>query len=291
MIKPNGFNLSLLQPKQPRRLNRRLTEILSTCNKFVRHVAEPTKSKPGAFLSAAWRYLAMLNFEIDPAILQPLVPQGTELDTWEGRTFISLVGFRFLNTRLWGVPIPFHRNFDDINLRFYARRRATDGWRRGVVFIKEVVPRRAIAAVARWVYNENYVACRTRSRIALPDLQTGAPGSVEYRWRSRVGEHVMRAQFVGEPRPLIGSQERFIAEHYWAFVTQRDGSTLEYRVAHRPWRVWTAHDAELSGDVARFYGPEYADVLGDPPTSAFVAEGSPVTVHRGRRLGVGRDVS
>ncbi len=260
-------------------------------NKFVRHVAEPTKSKPGAFLSAEWRYLAMFNFEIDPAILQSLVPQGTELDTWEGRTLISLVGFRFLNTRLRGVPIPFHRNFDDINLRFYVRRRATDGWRRGVVFIKEVVPRRAIAAVGRWVYNENYVACRTRSSIVLPDLQAGKPGSVEYRWCSRVGEHVMRAQFAGEPRPLAGSQERFIAEHYWGFVTQRDGSTLEYRVAHRPWRVWTAHDAELSGDVARFYGPEYADVLGDPLTSAFVAEGSPVTVHRGGRLGVGRDVS
>src|SRR6185295_273969 len=113
------------------------------------------------FLTAEWRHLVMLNYEIDPAILRRFVPRGTELDAWNGKTFVSLVGFLFLNTRVMGLPIPFHENFEEINLRFYVRRKADEGWRRGVVFIKEIVPRAAIAWVARWLYNENYVALPT----------------------------------------------------------------------------------------------------------------------------------
>jgi uncharacterized protein YqjF (DUF2071 family) len=71
--------------------------------------------KPGKFLTAEWRYLAMINYEIDPAILLPHVPRGTELDEWQGKTFVSMVGFHFLNTRVLGVPLPFHRNFAEIN--------------------------------------------------------------------------------------------------------------------------------------------------------------------------------
>src|ERR1700730_14672902 len=108
------------------------------------------------FLTAEWRNLAMLNYEVEPSLLSPFIPSGTEIDRWDDKTFVSLVGFRFLNTRVRGIPIPFHRNFEEVNLRFYVRRTVGDEVRRGVVFIKEIVPRWAIAAVARSVYNERY---------------------------------------------------------------------------------------------------------------------------------------
>lgn len=117
------------------------------------------------FLTAEWRDLAMLNFAIDPAILAPLVPRGTELDSWHATTYVSLVGFRFLRTRLLGLPVPWHRDFEEVNLRFYVRRREGSEIRRGVVFIRELVPRRAIAAVARVWYNEPYTALPMRHRI------------------------------------------------------------------------------------------------------------------------------
>ena len=104
------------------------------------------------FLTAQWRCLAMVNFEIDPAVLRPFVPVGTELDCWQGRAFVSVVGFLFVDTRVWGCPIPYHRDFEEVNLRFYVRRRADEGWRRAVVFVKEIVPRAAIAMTARWLY-------------------------------------------------------------------------------------------------------------------------------------------
>ena len=136
-------------------------------------------NNPAKFLSAEWRYLAMLNYEIDPAVLRPYVPYDTELDTWNGETLVSMVGFLFLKTRLLGVPIPFHTDFEEVNLRFYVRRRGEEGWRRGVVFIKEIVPKAAIAVVARTVYHENYVAMPMRHTLTHPIEQDLV---VEYGW-------------------------------------------------------------------------------------------------------------
>src|SRR5581483_11035238 len=123
----------------------------------------PIARVPSSFLTAEWHNLAMLNYEIDPAVLRAFVPNGTELDSWNGKAYVSMVGFMFLKTRVRRFAIPFHQNFEEINLRFYVRRKGPDGWRRGVVFIKEIVPRFAIALIARMFYNENYVALAMRN--------------------------------------------------------------------------------------------------------------------------------
>ena len=127
------------------------------------------------FLKADWKHLLMLNYEIDPTILQPHVPVGTELDLFKGRCLVSMVGFMFLNTRLKGVPIPFHRNFEEVNLRFYVKRVEGSGdeqeVKRGVVFIKEIVPKPALSLVARVFYNENYVTHPMEHHLALANQQ------------------------------------------------------------------------------------------------------------------------
>jgi uncharacterized protein YqjF (DUF2071 family) len=229
------------------------------------------------FLIAEWRNLAMLNYEVDPDLLRPLVPKGTELDSFEGRTFVSLVGFRFLHTRVLGMVLPFHENFDEVNLRFYVRRTVAGEVRRGVVFVKEIVPRRAIALVARWVFNENY--------IALPMAHSLEDSAVEYGWRYRRSPFSMRVEFAAQPAlPAPASIEQFITEHYWGYAAQRNGGTIEYRVAHDPWRIWTATGAGFTGDASHLYGPDLAAALRGAPHSSFLAEGSPVAVHRGERI-------
>ncbi|HVS36534.1 MAG TPA: DUF2071 domain-containing protein [Gemmataceae bacterium] len=244
------------------------------------------------FLTAEWRHLLMLNYEIAPAALRPLAPPGTEIDSWNGRTFLSVVGFLFLNTRLLGLPVPFHRNFPEVNLRIYVRRDAADGRRRGVVFVKEIVPKWAVAAVARWVYNENYVAHPMQSHVQLPDAARGVGGRVEYGWTSGGRPNSLAADFAGEPAlPAAGSEEEFITEHYWAYVKQRNGSALEYGVEHPPWRVWRASAARLDCDVEGNYGKDFAAALGRPPSSAFVAEGSPVAVFQGEGLAAASGLS
>ncbi|MGH9802774.1 MAG: YqjF family protein [Blastocatellia bacterium] len=244
--------------------------------------------KTKEFLTAEWRYLAMINYEIDPAILQPLVPRGTEPDSWQGKTFVSEVGFLFLNTRVAGVAIPFHRNFEEINLRFYVRRKAEDGWRRGVVFVKEIVPRLAIATVARVVYNENYVARRMWHGTDLNEASFTKTGLVEYGWMEKAsqnGRNFLRVRATGKPEPLVaGSEEEFITEHYWGYAAQRDGGTVEYRVEHPSWNVWQVSEAEFDCDVERVYGVQFSEALRAKPSSAFVADGSPIIVRKGVKL-------
>jgi uncharacterized protein YqjF (DUF2071 family) len=216
-----------------------------------------------AFLTAEWRDLAILNYAVDPKLLRGFVPDGTGLDFFEGRTFVSLVGFRFLQTRVLGVPVPFHRDFDEVNLRFYVRR----GDNRGVVFVREIVPRRAVAAVARIAYGENYVA--------LPMAHSIAADSAEYRWRQAGVWNSIRVEVEGEADyPPEGSLGHFITEHYWGY-----SSRYEYHVTHPPWRLRRASHARFEGNVS-FYGKEFAEILKGEPDSAILAEGSPVTVFR-----------
>ncbi|HYF39833.1 MAG TPA: DUF2071 domain-containing protein [Gemmatimonadales bacterium] len=243
-------------------------------------------AEPRPFLTASWRYLAMLNYEVPPALLRPLVPQGTELDCWEGATLASMVGFRFLDTRLAGVPIPGHRDFDEVNLRFYVRRLGDDGaWRRAVVFVRELVPRRAIALVARLFYNEPYTAVPMRHELEMANAAEGQPGRAAYAWR--IADRWHRLEVVTRGRPALpdrNSEAAFITEHYWGYTVQRDGGSKEYRVEHPPWLVWDAERAQFDCDVKAVYGAGFAECLGGTPCSAFLAEGSVVTVYRGRRL-------
>lgn len=235
-----------------------------------------------SFLTAEWRHLLMLNYEIDPQILTSRIPAGTELDLWNGKSYVSMVGFRFLNTRLRGIAIPFHRNFSEVNLRFYVRRKTGNEWRRGVVFIKEIVPLPCVALVARWVYNENYVTLPMRDRIDMPAAQDR--GLVTYSWKWQGVWTNLSAEIAGASAAVApGSEEEFITEHYWGYTTQRDGSSIEYAVEHPQWRIWPTTSSRFECDVSSLYGAEFVDALTGKPNSAFVADGSEIVVRQGTR--------
>jgi uncharacterized protein YqjF (DUF2071 family) len=218
----------------------------------------------------------MLNFAIDPSVLQPLVPIGTELDSYHGITYVSVVGFRFLATRVFGLGFPLHRDFEEVNLRFYVRRRSGDDWRRGVVFIRELVPRRAIAFVARTFYGEPYSALPMRHRIDLSDSHIRA----EYAWRRAGRWESLHVIGTGERQSIkSGSEEEFITEHYWGY-TARIAGCSEYQVEHPRWQVWRGTKAGLDADISSLYGERFVESLSALPASAFIADGSAITVRR-----------
>jgi uncharacterized protein YqjF (DUF2071 family) len=235
------------------------------------------------FLTAEWRNLVMLNYEIEPSVLKPFVPAGTELDEWNGKTYVSMVGFQFMRTRLLGICVPFHSDFEEVNLRFYVRCKSDEGWRRAVVFIKELVPSRAIAWTARTFYNENYVALPMRH-----EWQRGVDGKIQrvaYAWDFKGRENRLEVTIQGEADSVReGSIMEFITEHYWGYARQRDGGTMEYQVEHPRWRVWSARSTLFECDVLGLYGAGFESSLRGTPASAFLAEGSAVTVYKGRRL-------
>ena len=228
------------------------------------------------FLTANWRYLAMLNFRVDPQILAPHVPAGTELEFYHGESYVSIVGFLFYHTMLCGLPIPRHRNFEEVNLRFYVRKKSADTWRRGVVFVRELVPKIAIAVTARVFYGEPYLALPMRSEVENKDGIVRA----KYEWRrGKNWEHLMMSAH-GEPQSSpVGSHEEFITEHYWGY-TAHGSRTSEYRVEHPRWKIWTADSFELKADVTALYGNKFVEPLTGVPVSAFIADGSYVEVQR-----------
>jgi uncharacterized protein len=223
--------------------------------------------------------------------LRPLVPAGTELDYFGGKAFISIVGFHFSRTRIFGIPVPLHTEFEEVNLRFYVRRRKNGEWRRGVAFVREIVPRRAIAFVARTFYGEPYLALPMRHEISVCQSEL----QFRYAWKYAGRWNSLRASTHGEPAVAgCGSEEEFITEHYWGY-TAHPLSTREYRVEHPCWRIWRAADAELDCDVSELYGAQFVDALSAPPSSALIADGSAVVVRwrsalvgRGRAVGEGR---
>jgi hypothetical protein len=225
----------------------------------------------------------MLNYEVAASLLLPFVPAGTELDRWQDKVFVSLIGFRFVKTKLFGfLPIPMHSNFEEVNLRFYVRRHAGNEVRRGVVFIRELVPRLAIAFMARALYNEKYLAVPMAH-----DFHSGSDGlDVAYRWRTNDSSGEIKLQTQGDPYvPSEGSLEQFITQQYWGYTSQRDGGTIEYRVTHPVWELWQAREVSLGCTNTEYlYGKELATVLRSQPHSALFAEGSEVAVMRGRKL-------
>lgn len=239
-----------------------------------------------ALLSAEWRNLVMLNYEVEPAILAPLVPAGTELDRWHGRAYASIVGFEFRRSRFFGVPIPLHGDFEEVNLRFYVHREVGGELRRGVVFVRELAPLRAVALVANALYGEKYLTVTMSRRIVGGHAEPGvAPRELEYRWQFAGRTHCVAVQTAGEVRGLVaGSHEDFIAEHYWGYTTLPRGRANEYQVAHPRWRICPAASVELDCDVAALYGPQFAPHLCGKPASAFWADGSAVRVYRGTRI-------
>jgi uncharacterized protein len=240
-------------------------------------------TRPPVFLRARWEHLVFLNYEVPRELLDPLVPVGTELDDWNGAFLSSLVGFRFADTRVLGFSVPGHRTFEEVNLRFYVRRRGPDGAvRRGVVFVRELVPRAAIAWVARSLYNEPYLSVPMRHHTTL-DRERG--GRAEYGWTLDSGRFALSASAEGADAPLEpGSEAEFITEHYWGYTRQRDGGTLEYEVEHPHWNVWTASASEFQGPASTLYGARFADIFARPARTAYLALGSEVSVRRGSRI-------
>src|SRR5215203_988053 len=202
------------------------------------------------FLTAEWRDLIMANYEVDPELLADLVPRGTELDLHEGRCFVSLVGFMFLNTRVLGMPIPFHVNFEEVNLRFYVKREMPEEIRRGVCFVKEIVPRHAIALVARTFYGEPYECWRMSNSRSEQE--------VKYEWTRNGGANsasIVMGKSLGVPEN--GSQGEFIIEHYWGYTRRGGGRTDEYKVEHPKWELREVRSSEIDVDYVKVYGPEF----------------------------------
>ena len=239
--------------------------------------------KRPVFLFADWHNHLFANYAIDPKVLTPFIPEGIKLDFHNGSCYISLVAFQFLNTKVFGFPAFTKRNFDEINLRFYVKRTLSNGSERsGVVFIKEIVPSRLIAWVARTLYGENYVAMDMHHDIkSTSNLET----KVIY----GCGEHGLTNRFSAVVPPETETDgndglESYITEHYWGYSSFTRDRTVEYEVKHPKWAVQRVSNYSIDFDFESLYGTPYRFLSETEPTSVFFCEGSDITVHQGSTI-------
>lgn len=232
------------------------------------------------FLSAEWRKLAMANYAVDPKILEKYLPYKTELDLWNGNFYVSLVGFMFVNTRVKGFRIPFHTDFEEVNLRFYVKHFDGKDWKRGVVFIKEIVPRAAITLVANTLYNEKYQTLAMAHHWGT----TVDSHHVEYKWKHKDWHSFKVVTENTATEIAVGSKEEFITEHYWGYTKMNGNNTSEYGVEHPRWQVYKVKEHAIKVDFGLLYGQDFAFLNNEQPLSVFLAEGSEIVVKQGLKI-------
>lgn len=232
------------------------------------------------FLKAEWRKLVMINYEVDPKILRPYLPYKTEIDYWHNTCYVSLVGFLFKNVRVKGIPFPFHTTFEEVNLRFYVRYKSGDEWKRGVVFIKEVVPKPAISFIANTIYRENY---ETRP-MKYEWLESIDKLEVSYSWKKKRWNKISVEAYKRPDIILPDSEEEFITEHYWGYARYADKATNEYEVVHPKWKVYPIRSFKIDVDFKAAYGQQFSFLTEANPKSVFLAEGSEIEVKGGIKI-------
>ncbi|MGY3051980.1 uncharacterized protein YqjF (DUF2071 family) [Pedobacter sp. UYEF25] len=232
------------------------------------------------FLSAEWRKLVFAQYEVSAEVLQKYLPNNVELDAWQGKYYVSLVGFIFTDVRLLGVKIPFHSHFEEVNLRFYVKYREGEFWKRGVVFISEVVPKPAITFVANTLYGEKY----STSKMNYELKETADSINIAFSWKKkRWHKFSVIANNSGQPMRLGGESE-FITEHYWGYTKVRGNRTSEYGVQHPSWDEYEVRDFQIDVDFEINYGIDFAHLSNEKPSSVIFAEGSPIKIMGGRKF-------
>jgi uncharacterized protein len=233
------------------------------------------------FLHTEWNNLIMANYIVPKELLLPYIPGKTELDFFEEKAYVSLVGFMFLNTRILGFSIPRHTNFEEVNLRFYVKYNDNGKWKRGTVFIKEIVPRLAISLVANFIYGESY------STMRMKHFHIQSHDQIEtcYEWKYKNKWNKLAASSRKLSLPMrMNSEEEFIAEHYWGYTKYTENKTCEYEISHPRWEIFKVLNYTVDCDFTGIYGTEFSFLTGIKPSSVFMAKGSEVKIYRKKDL-------
>ena len=232
------------------------------------------------FLTAEWRKLALAQYAVDKDVLLKYLPPHTVLDDWQGKYYVSLVAFMFVDVKLRGFNIPFHTNFEEVNLRFYVKYKDGNDWKRGVVFIKEIVPLPAITFVANTIYKENYQTLPMKHVW----IEQAHQIEVAYFWKNKTWNKFSVTASAKPTEIAVGSEEEFITEHYWGYTKVGLNKTSEYGVEHPRWQAYGIKDYEIDVDFGINYGDDFSFLNQAKPDSVMLAEGSEIRVLKGKKF-------
>jgi len=227
------------------------------------------------FLKANWENIIMANYEIDPKILLPYLPKGVELDLYNGKAYVSLVGFMFKKTKLFNISIPWFGTFEEINLRFYVIRKVGNKVKRGVVFINETIPYPIVAWMANKLYKEHYTVVPTKHEIKIENDHK----KVHFEWLFNKKWNSIYVEATTESNVMDkASLEKFIYDHYYGYTKIDEDETEEYKLQHPSWLVNQVLDYKIDCDFKAMYGKSFSVLNNAKPNAVFIAEGSSVAI-------------
>lgn len=248
---------------------------------FLSIIIYSTNDEKQSFMKAEWNDLLFINYEINPAVLEKYIPKGTEIDLFKDKCYISVIGFMFEDVEVMGIKIPYHINFEEVNLRFYVKRFEDGIWKRGVVFVKEIVPKYAITFVANTLYNEQYQTLPMRHERTSKDNQL----NFKYEWKKNHSWNSIAVQTEKELLPIDEhSEAEFVSEHYYGYSISPRQKTIEYEVKHPRWQQYKVIDYSINVDFKNVYGEEFSFLQTLKPASCFVAKGSKISIESKRIL-------
>lgn len=227
------------------------------------------------FLQAKWENIIMVNYAVPISILQPYLPKGVEIDTYQGKAYVSLVGFLFKQTRLFKIPILKFGTFEEVNLRFYVYRKEGNELKRGVVFINETVPYKVVAWLANKLYKEHYTAVKTEHDWHIDDTSK----KITYKWLINKRWNSIHVEAQNQDLEMSkNSFEEFIFEHYYGYTKVNASTTEEYKINHPRWNINVITTTKIVCDFEANYGSDFAFLNKAKPTSVFMAVGSSIEV-------------
>ncbi|HEX7365870.1 MAG TPA: DUF2071 domain-containing protein [Pelobium sp.] len=230
--------------------------------------------KKPVFLTAEWRKLIMANYIVPEQVLKKYLPPHTQLDTFNGKHYVSLIGFMFKNTRLKGFKIPFHVNFEEVNLRFYVKYKDGETWKRGAVFISEIVSKPMIALVANTLFHENYEVLKTKHKWEVNETFQ----NISYQWKKKKWYELSVIADSQAKDLTPNSEAEFITEHYFGYVKSGKNQSLEYDVEHPRWKLYDVESFYINADFRDLYGEDFAFLNNQQVNSIFLVEGSDVLI-------------
>ena len=257
-----------------------LTTLPPTGSKMTK-TAPATKS----VYKCEWRDVVALNFEVDPRVLQPRLPEGTRIERYNDHTLVTLMAKNIREFRPWGRSLTLFRSLDEIDLRAYINYESGGELHRGHFKLRNFVAGKMGCRVLKFLTGQKQeFVSSTRSTSGFEEARRDALPSADYRWNHGDSKNHFRVKARKQAqKSQEGSKEQFVLEQLNRFVKTSRG-TLQYPIRQAPWLVWNASSGSFDCDTANLLGAEFRKYL-NRPSFVLLSRGGEVTVYKGKKIG------
>lgn len=185
-------------------------------------------------LHMGWRHVLFANWPVDPQFIEPHIPTGLTLDTYDGRAWLSVVPFTNIDVRPrifprgTGIPLP------ELNLRTYVTHDGTQG-----VYFFSLDADGILAVIgARLFHHLPYYYAKINLTVDSGTVQFASrrrhPGARPVRFESEYSASGDRENAES------GSLAHFLTERYRYYTEAPDESIRYADVEHEPWPLYDA---------------------------------------------------